>query len=81
MSLKNIKQQSDIKLLNENLFEKNNISNTTKIISKKSIEEKQRNCVSIYLTDSEYELLKKIKGDVAQSLFCRKIILEKIYSV
>ncbi len=78
MSLKDIKQQQ-ITLLNENLFEKEqkNEKNNRKTRLKKE-EEKQKHCVSMYFTDSEYNELLNAKGDVSQSLFCKKIVLSLI---
>jgi hypothetical protein len=78
MSLKNIKQHSDIKIVGENLFEKSDALKTTR---NKKTEEKKRRCVSVYLTDLEYEKLTREKGDVSRALFCRKIILEKINKI
>lgn len=86
MSLKDIKQQQ-ITLVNENLFEKGtennkvqNIENTVikKNGRRKNEKDKMRNCVSMYFTDDEYGELVKAKGDVAQSLFCRKIVMAAI---
>lgn len=86
MSLKDIKQQQ-ITLVNENLFEKGtennkiqNIENTVikKNGRRKNEKDKMRNCVSMYFTDDEYNELVKAKGDVTQSLFCRKIVMAAI---
>ena len=88
MSLKDIKEQQ-ITLVNENLFEKGainnkevkNIENTVikKNGRRKNEKDKMRNCVSMYFTDDEYNELVKAKGDVAQSLFCRKIVMAAIH--
>ena len=87
MSLKDIKQQQ-ITLVNENLFEKEtennkvqNIENTVikKNGRRKNEKDKMRNCVSMYFTDDEYNELVKAKGDVTQSLFCRKIVMAAIH--
>lgn len=89
MSLKDIKQQQ-ITLVNENLFEKEtennkvqNIENTVikKNGRRKNEKDKMRNCVSMYFTDDEYNELVKAKGDVTQSLFCRKIVMAAIKKI
>lgn len=71
MSLKDIKQQTNIKLLEEDVFNK-------EIKSKKINQKKTTHCVSVYFTEAEYEILTKARGDVAQALFCRKIIIDKL---
>lgn len=51
---------------------------TVKYSRFKKTEDKQRHCISMYLTDGEYAELVEAKGDVTQSLFCKKIILASI---
>lgn len=70
MSSKEIlKQQTTI--VNESLPEEKQIKKSRC----KKEEDKQKHCISMYLTDKEYAELLKAKGDVSQSLFCKKIVL------